>query len=154
MRTNISRNILSIFTALVLFTALVIQTAAAARTSSSVVVQIPFDFQVAGKVLPAGRYLVERSTTSSAEGLSLRNVDSKHGAFVLTATVQSRFRQSDSRLVFNRYKDQYFLSQFWISGEATGRELIKTDRELRVERELAKAGSAPERVSVAIVQKN
>ncbi|MBD0369233.1 MAG: hypothetical protein ICV60_00150 [Pyrinomonadaceae bacterium] len=152
MRANISRNILSILTALVLFAALVVQSAAA-RASSSVVVQIPFDFQVAGKVLPAGRYLVERSTTSSNEGLSLRNVDQKYGAFVLTATVQSKLRQSDSRLVFNRYKDQYFLSQFWIAGEATGRELIKTDRERTVERELAKAGSAPERVSLAIVQK-
>jgi len=152
MRNHIPRSILSIFAALVLLAAIVAQSALA-RTSSNLVVQIPFDFQVAGKTLPAGQYVVERSTLFSAEGLSLRNTDKKHSAFVLTSTVQSRVRQSGSRLVFNRYKGQYFLSQFWTSGEASGRELIKSDRELSVERELAKAGDAPERVSVAAVQK-
>jgi hypothetical protein len=152
MRNNIPRSILSIFAALLLLAALLAQSALA-RTSSSLVVQIPFDFQVAGKTLPAGQYVIERSTLFSAEGLSLRNTDKKHSAFVLTSTVQSKLRQSESRLVFMRYKDQYFLSQFWTSGEASGRELIKSDRELNVEREIAKAGEAPERVSIAVMQK-
>lgn len=152
MRTNISRSILSIFTALVLLAALV-ATSASARTSRSLVVNIPFDFTVAGKLLPAGQYQLERSTQASTEGLSLRNVDGNAGVFVLTSTLQSNERQSQSRLVFKRYKDQYFLSQFWTSGEASGRELIKSDRELNAERELARAGDAPERVSVAVVQK-
>ncbi|HEX8174491.1 MAG TPA: hypothetical protein VF543_05160 [Pyrinomonadaceae bacterium] len=143
---------MSIFAALLLLAALLAQSALA-RTSSSLVVQIPFDFQVAGKTLPAGQYVIERSTLFSAEGLSLRNTDKKHSAFVLTSTVQSKLRQSESRLVFMRYKDQYFLSQFWTSGEASGRELIKSDRELNVEREIAKAGEAPERVSIAVMQK-
>jgi hypothetical protein len=143
---------LSIFAALLLFAAIVAQSALA-RTSGSIVVQVPFDFQVAGKTLPAGRYVIERSTLFSAEGLSLRNTDKKHSAYVLTSTVQSNLRQNGSRLVFMRYKDQYFLSQFWTSGEASGRELIKSDRELNVERELARAGESPERVSIAAVQK-
>jgi hypothetical protein len=152
MRNNIPRSILSIFAALLLLAALVAQSALA-RTSSSLVVQIPFDFQVAGRTLPAGRYVIERSTLFSAEGLSLRNTDKKQSAFVLTSTVQSNLRQSGSRLVFTRYKDQYFLSQFWTAGEASGRELIKSDRELNAEREIVRAGEAPERVSIAIVQK-
>lgn len=152
MRNNISRSILSIFAGLVLLATLTAQSAAA-RTSSSLVVQIPFDFQVAGNRLPAGQYLIERSTLFSAEGLSLRNVDKKHSAFVLTSTVKSNLRQSGSRLVFNRYKGQYFLSQYWTSGEASGRELIKSERELNIEREIVKAGESPERVSIAVVQK-
>ncbi|HKS27071.1 MAG TPA: hypothetical protein VJS44_04600 [Pyrinomonadaceae bacterium] len=152
MRNRIPRSIFSIFAALILLAAIVAENALA-RTSSSLVVQIPFDFQVAGKTLSAGRYVVERSTLFSADGLSLRNTEKKQSAFVLTSTVQSNLRQSESRLVFTRYKDQYFLSQFWTSGEASGRELIKSDRELSVERELAKAGVSPERVSVAAVQK-
>lgn len=152
MRNNISRNILSIFAALVLLAALV-AVSVEARTSSSLMVQIPFDFQVGGKSLPAGLYVIERSTLSSAEGLSLRNTDNKHSVYVLTSTVQSGSRQRGSRLVFNRYKEQYFLSQFWTSGEQSGRELIKTNKELSAERELSKAGDAPERVSVAVMRK-
>lgn len=152
MRNNFSRSILSIFAALVLLAGLIAQ-GVEARASGNLVVQIPFDFQVAGKTLPAGLYVIERSTLASAEGLSLRNTNNKHGVYVLTSTVRSGSRQSGSRLVFNRYKEQYFLSQLWTSGEASGRELIKTGRELSIERELTKAGAAPERVSVAIMKK-
>ena len=108
MRNYISSSILSIFAALVLLAALVAQ-GVEARTASRLVVQIPFDFQVAGKTLPAGQYVIERSTLFSSEGLKLRSLDKKHGAFVLTSTVQSSLRQTDSRLVFNRYKERYFL---------------------------------------------
>jgi hypothetical protein len=152
MRTSISRNLLSIFTALVLFVAL-IATSASARTSSSLVVQIPFDFMVAGKTLPAGQYQVERSTQASAEGLSLRSVDGKVGVFVLTSALQSNTRQSDSRLVFTRYHDQHFLSQLWTSGEAAGRALLKSDKERTMERELAKAGEKAESVTIIIAQR-
>lgn len=152
MRNHIPRSILSIFAALLLLAGIVAESALA-RTTSSLVVEIPFDFQVAGKTLPAGRYVIERSTLFSADGLSLRHTDKKHSAYVLTSTVQSNLRQRDSRLVFNRYKDRYFLAQLWTSGEASGRELIKSERELAVERELAKAGESVERVSIAIVRK-
>jgi hypothetical protein len=152
MRNNISRNVLSIFTAVVLFGAL-LTVSASAGTSRSLVVQIPFDFHIAGKTLPAGQYLVERSTQASAEGLSLRSVDKNVGVFVLTSTVQANERQSDSRLVFNRYQDKYFLSQFWASGEAAGRALIKSEKERTAERELAKNGAKPERIAIVIPQK-
>jgi hypothetical protein len=152
MRNNISRNVLGIFTALVLFAALV-TVSASARTSRTVVVQIPFDFHIAGKTLPAGQYLVERSTQASADGLSLRSLDKNVGVFVLTSAVQSNERQSDSRLVFNRYQDTYFLSQFWTSGEAAGRALIKSDKERTAERELTKSGAKPERIAIVITQK-
>jgi hypothetical protein len=152
MKTNISRRRLSIFSILILLTTLA-ASSAYARISRSVVVQIPFDFTVAGKTLPAGQYIVERSTLSSAEGLSLRSADKDTGVFVLTATVQSNWRQSGSRLVFNRYHDQYFLSEFWTSGEATGRALIKSDKERSLAREIAKSGDKPERVAIAISQK-
>jgi hypothetical protein len=153
MRTNISRYVLSIFTALVLLAALVV-TSADARSSRSLVVEIPFDFHVAGRTLPAGQYVVERRTQSSADGLSLRSVNRDVGVFVLTSTVEAGERQSASRLVFTRYHNSYFLSQLWTSGEASGRELIKTAAERTKERELAKAGEKPERVALlALVRK-
>ena len=152
MRNSISRNILSIFTALVLFAAL-LAVGAEARSSRSLVVNVPFDFHVAGKTLPAGQYIVERTTQASADGLSLRSVDKDMGVFVLTSTVQSNWRQHKSRLVFNRYQDKYFLSQLWTSGEASGRELIKSDSERAASREIAKTGAKPERVAIIVTQK-
>jgi hypothetical protein len=153
MNTSISRYALSIFSILILFAALVVTSGMAATRSRSVTVQIPFDFTVAGKSLPAGRYLVERSTLSSAEGISLRSVDKQSGVFVLTSTVRSEWRQKESRLVFNRYHDQYFLSEVWTSGEATGRELIKSAKERALAEEVAKAGAKPERIALTVPQR-
>lgn len=155
MRRVISRNLLSILTALVLFAALVtvVTESASARTSRSLVVNIPFSFTVAGKSLPAGEYLVERSTQASADGLSLRNVDTGAGAFVLTSTLQSNSRQEASRLVFTRYNEHYFLSQFWTVGESSGRALIKSEKERTLEGELAKTGLKPAQVTITIAQK-
>lgn len=154
MRRVISRNLLSNITAFVLFVALVasVTGSAFARTSRSLVVNIPFSFTVAGKSLPAGEYLVERSTQASAEGLSLRNIESGAGAFVLTSSLQSNSRQEASRLVFTRYNEHYFLSQYWTVGESSGRALIKSEKERTLEGELAKSGVKPEKVTI-IAQK-
>ena len=74
MKANILRRALSIFSILVLLAALVVSTGYA-RARGSAMFQVPFDFVVAGKSLPAGKYVIERSTLFSAVGLSLRNVD-------------------------------------------------------------------------------
>ena len=160
MRTNFTRRALTSFTILILFAALVAASASAglSRTinsgpASSVVVEIPFEFTVAGHTLPAGESLVQRSTLVSTEGLTIRSLDKGAGVFVLTTSVQSNERQKDSRLVFNRYGDKYFLSQLWTSGEAGGRALIKTSQERNLERNLAKNGTKPVLVAIFLHEK-
>ncbi len=153
MQTNYSRYVLSIITAFVLLAALVVTSAYGVSGARSTVVEIPFDFHVAGKTLRAGRYVVTRSTLASAEGLSLRNLEGNGGAYVLTSTVRAGERQSESHLVFTRYGESYFLSQYWASGESTGRALIRTDRDRELQNEMAKSGLKPERVTVVIARK-
>jgi len=152
MKANILRRALSIFSILVLFAALVVSTGYA-RARGSAMFQVPFDFVVAGKSLPAGKYVIERSTLFSAVGLSLRNVDRDEGVFVLTTSVQANEIQNDSKLIFNHYQDQYFLSEFWTSGEASGRKLIESAQERALGREVAKNRTMVERVAIDITQK-
>ena len=45
-------------------------------------------------------------------------------------------RQMNAKLVFHRYGNTYFLSQIWMAGESTGRELPKTRQERAIDREL------------------
>ena len=153
MRTSFTRRATAIFTLLMMLFVPLIISSASANYAGSTVVNIPFDFYVAGKTLPAGDYIVQRSTLASSDGLMIKSADSKAGVFVLTTTVRANARQQDSRLVFNRYKDQYFLAQYWTSGEASGRELVKSGRERAAENELARAGSEPERIAIRIAQK-
>ena len=48
--------------------------------------------------------------------------------------VRANQTQEETKLVFHRYGDQYFLSQIWTVGANSGRELLMP----RLERELAK----------------
>jgi hypothetical protein len=111
-------------------------------------VTIPFKFYVAGKTLPAGQYHVGRSTETTEEGLALRGKDGRVGVFVLTRGIQTEEVQQQSKLVFRRYGDQYFLGEVWTFGRNTGRELPISRTERVTKQENAKHGANPEKVAV------
>ena len=120
--------------------------AANAQNPRNLVVNIPFDFTVKGRTLPAGEYIISRASTADRTSLTMQRRDGKANAIVLSKPIQSEDRQSESQLVFNRYGNQYYLSQVWTSGDAEGRELFKTKQERSLEVELAKNNSKPETV--------
>jgi hypothetical protein len=109
---------------------------------------IPFDFCVGDKTLPAGQYLVGRSTQASAEGLVVRGTEGRAGVFALTRVIQAEEVQRDSKLVFRRYGNQYFLAEVWISGRSTGRALPSSGKERSIAREIAKRGGNSEKVAI------
>ncbi len=119
--------------------------------SSKITANIPFDFMVGNKTLPAGSYRVGRSTTMGMM-LVIQSADHRGSAFFLAHFVSAKSGQDKSaKLIFNKYGDQYFLSQVW-SGEETddGRRLMKSRREREVAKEnLAKNASEPEVVFIA-----
>ena len=117
-----------------------------AQAGNTVVVRIPFDFNVAGKTLPAGQYVISRSTPTSSEGLLIRN--EKRGAHVQTKTVKTQELQEQTQVIFKRYGDEYFLFQLWTSGRSTGRELFRSTKEQALEREYARLATKPETLAV------
>ncbi len=119
-----------------------------AQSSGQFVATIPFDFYAAGKTLPAGAYLVTRSTQTSAEGLVLRRTDGRGDVFVTTRVSQASQIQRQSKLIFHRYGDEYFLSEIWTSGRIVGRELPISRRERSLERQLATQGASKQKVAI------
>jgi hypothetical protein len=122
--------------------------AASAQNPRNIIVNIPFDFTVKGKTLPAGEYIISRASTADETSLAMQRKDGKSAAIVLTKPVQSAERQSESQLVFSRYGEHYFLSQVWTAGDNQGRELYKTNQERSLETELAKNSAKPEMVAI------
>ena len=104
-------------------------------TSDQVVADIPFDFIVANKTLPAGRYTV-RAATSDGQGMSIRSRDGKSAAMILSNSVAEKSKERKARMVFYRYGHQYFLAQVW-SGDSYGRQLHQCKKERNLRRELA-----------------
>jgi hypothetical protein len=109
-----------------------------AQGPHTLTVQVPFGFHVGSSTLPSGEYMVD---TDVAPGiLRLRSGDSKSTVMIHSMSVQAPARSDQGKLIFNKYGDEYFLSQVWKQGASTGRELPKSRREIEVAA-LARRGS-------------
>ena len=91
-----------------------------AQASSKVEVNIPFEFSAGKTTLQPGVYSIKRMSGSY---LTLRSADGKSVILNAPLNLTSIDPQSVERLVFNKYDDQYYLSQIWLTAD-TGRELI------------------------------
>jgi hypothetical protein len=150
------KHILKGITMLMLVGAVVLMAAlvsAHAQTPVAVVADIPFEFGVGGKTLGAGEYSV-REFTTSGNALLIRSRDSKNAAVRLTNPIEKRDSAQQSKLIFHRYGQRYFLSEVWTVGERTGRQLHKSAEERAMERQLAAIPSKSElaRSSYEIVE--
>ena len=114
-------------------------------------VNIPFDFLVRGKTLPAGEYEISRIRDEPQVLLiSNRNQSHEH-ATINTEPVEGNAPQY-GKVIFYRYGDSYFLHEIWTAGIETGRELPPSQQEKTLKREtLARGESAePQIVALAI----
>lgn len=112
---------------------------------------IPFDFMVRGKMLPAGNYEIRR-ISDEPNGLLIRNINDKHDhAMFETEPVEGQ-APNHSEVVFHRYGDTYFLSEVLTAGEQTGRELPPPREERQLRREMASNSNnaEPQTVTVAV----
>lgn len=121
-------------------------TSSRAQNAGAVSVNVPFAFSVANKTLPAGEYYVRRNV--KGEVIEIRSNDSSQALYVRTHTVNSREIQADSKLIFKRYGQEYFLSQVWMSGRSTGGELSKTKREQSLARDFARSATNTETIAI------
>jgi len=90
-----------------------------AQAPSKVEVNIPFEFSAGTKTLPKGVYSIKRL---SGNYLTLRSVDGKSTVILNAPLNLSSLDDKGERLVFDKYGDEYFLSQIWLTTD-TGREL-------------------------------
>jgi lipid-binding SYLF domain-containing protein len=83
--------------------------------SSKVVAQVPFEFMVANKTVPAGEYAVQ-AFTMDGNTLVIRNVEAKVGLMFRSSQSEGKQDASHYALVFNHYGDRYFLSGIKLEG--------------------------------------
>jgi len=99
-----------------------------ARAQEPLAVNIPFAFVVGNATLPAGEYRVQKRD-GNADVLLIHCLDPSESAVVITNAAEAKELQSESKLLFNRYGNRYFLSQVWTAGSMRGRQLLKSPRE-------------------------
>ena len=111
----------------------------------NITANIPFEFSVGDKTLPAGQYAVARI---NSDGTQLRVSNREVNASRLTLSVQNSEPKEQSVLIFNRYGDRYFLSEVWLTGERVGRQMLRSRSEKEIGLELAKNNGEAETVTV------
>jgi hypothetical protein len=117
--------------------------------STSLRIKIPFDFTAGNQMLPAGVYNVS-SLGTDLSMLQIKNQNLHRGiAIVRTVSKEANDHNPDSRLVFNRYGDQYFLSQVWSAGQTGAYTVPRSSREKELATELSGDTRGPEVVSIA-----
>ena len=106
-------------------------------------VNIPFDFNISEKKLPAGEYVVGRAVHASDDlVVSVNDLEGRSKAMQLSNAVVRLRPNKKALLVFHRYADQYFLFQVWPAGATTGREFPKSKSEREVQKQLARNSAA------------
>jgi hypothetical protein len=105
-------------------------------------VNIPFAFSADDHSLPEGEYLV--LTVTPERSIRIVSIDGKHSTIVNTLPNYARGPSHNSRLVFHRYGNEYFLTQVWTAGQNVARNPLSTKRAM----EIASSGRKPQTFTV------
>jgi len=121
---------------LVVVTLVVLSGMAAAQLigSSKIVAQVPFEFMVANKTVPAGEYVVQ-AFTMDGNTLVIRNTEAKVGLVSNSSQTEGKQEASNYALVFKHYGNRYFLSGIKLQGSNITYRLpeSKVEAELRAQ---------------------
>jgi len=127
-----------------------ITVSAKAQTNGRIalIANIPFQFSIGNKSLPAGEYTV-RSISDDSRNVVLRiqSRDGKTSAMLRTSTVEGKALDR-AKLLFHRYGNQYFFAQAWVDRDSRGLEAQKSRAERAAEREFAEITIATKSVTV------
>jgi hypothetical protein len=96
-------------------------------------VTVPFQFSIGQATLSAGQYLI----TSLHDRVLVQEVSGRNNAITFTGRLDGKVSEQNSRVIFDCYFGECFLSQVWFSGQEAGHTLYQSKRQV----ELARKGA-------------
>jgi hypothetical protein len=95
--------------------------------------QVPFEFVVGDRVVPAGKCIIQAAPTA-ADTILIRNDDASVSLFSALTFGEARQIPETHELVFHKYGDRYFLSEIRVAGNRVVYEVPQSrqEAELRV----------------------
>ena len=106
---------------------------AQALAEGTIEADVPFAFIVGEKTFPAGKYTLKRADDTNPGVLEIRNDNGRGTIFFEAETAQAKENPRQTKLVFEKIGDQYFLSEIWASDTNVGYRLPKTNAEKSLE---------------------
>jgi hypothetical protein len=103
-------------------------------SNEKIVAQVPFEFVLGSKVVPAGEWIVQ-SASMDSKVIQIRSSDSRVNILSMPLLVETKKAAADCTLVFHKYGSNYFLSEVRLAGTANGYRLpeTKAEKEMRAQ---------------------
>ena len=103
-------------------------------SSTRIVGQVPFQFMVGNKLIPAGKCTVE-PVTAGARILAIRGVGAKASLFTPAMPILAKEASVSYALVFHKYGDTAFLTGIKLAGDRTAYQIpeSRAEAELRAQ---------------------
>jgi hypothetical protein len=137
---NMKREIVKGLAMLTLIVVIALATAVVSANGQStrvVVADIPFEFAVGDKAMPAAEYRVR----SALDRVAIQTADANKATMRLARSLEPRNNNTHARLVFHKYGNRYFLAEVWTGGDDSGLQLNRSRQERAIEREFATIAS-------------
>ena len=106
---------------------------------------VPFDFTVGDKLLPAGHYTI---SLANANVIKIQN--SEQRVAILTMATAESNESETGKLVFNKYGDQYFLREILCSQAAMNMAVPASKQEKRVRTHEASLSTPGQQIYLAL----
>ena len=117
-----------------------------AASTDTIRATVPFDFMIGKQAIAAGEYTIRKA--GALDALVLRAADARLSQAFLTNSTRVTRPQPETKLVFNRYGNRYFLREIWVVGELSGHQLPRSAAER--EASMASNNGAPDEVLVLV----
>ena len=119
----------NVYGALVILVLALIVSAPMAQAQARTKAQVPFDFNLEQKLMPAGAYEI---ASMSNNVLAVRNLDTREGQLLIEPMKKHASQAAEiphAKLVFRKYGDQYFLAEIWNGQSSIGVAFPESKRE-------------------------
>ncbi len=121
-----------------------------AGLSTKLTADIPFDFNVGGKTMPAGKYTLTPGPGQNT--VIVRNAENNATASIIVQNVNGK-KNAKANVTFRRYGNQSFLAGMYDGLGGSGQELPKSKAERRAAQgkdNLAMKSAEPEIVTIGV----
>jgi hypothetical protein len=99
---------------------------------------VPFNFSVGNKLLPAGNYTF---ISEKQDQILIRSSDQSQFAVLTRTADENPTTWTDGKLIFNKYGDQYFLSEVLCSTAALNVDIPASKTERNAQHQMAELQS-------------
>lgn len=120
--------------------------AAQMQTDTKLQSQVPFDFMIGSKTIPAGQLIVEPAIPG-ASTLILRNWAAKVNMLSTVTRAETKSAAASNVLVFHKYGHRYFLTEVKVEGSRTTYRLPESKAEAELQ---AQNVNAPDEILLAL----